>query len=307
MTKGVKLLVSKYEKITYEKLVAACRVEGAIVCPKVRVKDAIPIDESEVPKEQYSFALKSHFDFVITDKESNTLFAVEFDGPSHATAEAVRKDTLKDGLCERFGLPLLRISANHLDHKFRQWDLLSYFVDTWFLKRAFDHAQSTGIVPLDEDFDPMVVATGGGTRWPYWFSRPSQEAMRQLYKARKIAHEVPSILIGRDPRNNHRCLACTKISANEWAVAHTGMRSQLFDACTSDVIWQIGITELYENIKAILAARSSPAHFGDINSSIKKFGELYDICSAGGAENLIINAGVTAIRDRLVTGRAQPK
>ena len=156
MEKGIKLLVNNYEMITYEKLESACQAGDARVYTKVRVKDAIPIDKSGVSKEQYSFALMSHFDFVITDKEWNILFAVEFDGASHATAKGIRNDTLKDGLCEQFGLPLLRINANHLNYKFAQWDLLSYFVDTWFLRRTFDNMQRSGIIPFEEEFNPML-------------------------------------------------------------------------------------------------------------------------------------------------------
>jgi hypothetical protein len=131
--------------------------------------------------------------------------------------------------------------------------------------------------------------------------------MRQFYNARKIVHDVPSILIGIDPKNNYHCFGCIKISANEWAVANTGMRSQLFDVCTSDVLRQICIIELYENIKSILAARASPAHFEDIKSSIEQFCERYEFRSAGGVENLLINASFAAICDRQIAGIGRQK
>jgi hypothetical protein len=130
--RAMKLLVNNYEKITHDKLAAACRAESARVCPKVRVKDALPIERSGVSGEHFRYALQSHFDFVVTDKDSNVLFAVEFDGPLHDSLDAERRDRIKNELYDRFSLPLLRVNANHLQRRFRQWDLLSYFVETWF-------------------------------------------------------------------------------------------------------------------------------------------------------------------------------
>lgn len=279
----MKLLVNNYERITHERLIAACRAEGAHVCPKVRVKDALPVEGSGVSSEQFRYALQSHFDFVVTDKASNVLFAVEFDGESHASADAERRDALKDELCERFRLPLLRLNANHLQRRFRQWDLLSYFVETWFLKRAFDDAQAAGAIPLDEDFDPMmVIDDGAGKRWPYWFAAPSQIAIQRLHKAGKVAHHAPSHLIGLDARGNYRCLAFLKVTADEWAVIRTGMRAQLFDVCTSDVVWQVGVVELQERLDEILAGRVSPQRYAEVDASVRHFESAYEACRSGG-------------------------
>jgi hypothetical protein len=279
----MKLLVNEYEEITHDRLVAACRIDGARVCPKVRMKDALPIEGSGVSDEQFSFSLRSHFDFLIADKEWNLLFAVEFDGSSHGSPDGQRRDALKNGLCERFGLPLLRVNANHLQKRFRQWDLLSYFVETWFLKRAFDDAQEKGMIPLEEDFDPMMLLSDGGSkRWPYWFAAPSQIEIQRLHKAGRIAHFAPSHLIGHDSTGNYRCLAYLKISANEWAVIRTGMRAQLFDVCTSDVVWQVGIVELREKLDEILAGHIAPHRYSQVDALVQQFQSAYPLCSSGG-------------------------
>jgi hypothetical protein len=283
ITTKMKLLVNSYEAITHDRLVAACGTDDARVCPKVRVKDALPIEGSGVSHEQFTFALQSHFDFVVTDKDWNTLFAVEFDGSSHALPDGRRRDGIKNGLCERFKLPLLRVKANHLQRRFRQWDLLSYFVETWFLKRAFEVAQENGTVPLEEDFDPMmIISDGNGKRWPYWFSAKSQLSIKKLHEAGKIAHFAPSHVIGLDSMGNYHCLAFLKISADEWAVIQTGMRSQLFDVCTSDVVWQVAIVELCEKLDQILARRVAPYRFSQVDALVQQFQSSYPVCSSGG-------------------------
>jgi hypothetical protein len=279
----MKLLVNEYEQLTDDRLVTACRADGARVCPKVRVKDALPIDSSGVSNEQYTFAFKSHFDFVVADRESNVLFAVEFDGDSHGTAEAKRRDELKNGLCRRFRLPLLRVKAKYLERKYRQWDLLSYFVDTWFLKRAFEAAYEKGMIPPDEDFDPMsVVSNGSGTRWPYWLSLPSQCEIKRLHDAGKITHFCPSHVVGTDSKDNYHCLVYIKVSADSWALVRTGMRSQLFDVCTADVIEQIGVIELRESLDGILAGRVTPHRYSEVEALFQDFQRTYKLRSSGG-------------------------
>lgn len=279
----MKLLVNNYEKITYDRLATACQSDGAIVCPKVRLKDALPIKGKRLSGDHFRFALQSHFDFVVVDQASTVLFAVEFDGASHNSDDARRRDAIKNELCDRFQLPLLRVNANHLRRKFCQWDLLSYFIETWFLKRAFYEAQEKGMIPFEEDFDPMmIVADGSGKQWPYWFSAPSQIRIQRLQKAGTIAHLAPSHLIGLDSAGNYRCLAYLKISTDAYAVIRTGMRAQLFDACGSEVLWQVGVVELAENLDEILAGRTAVHRLSQVELLIQRFQQDYQICSSGG-------------------------
>ena len=65
---------------------------------------------------------------------------------------------------ERFELPLLRINANYLHRKYRDFDLLSFFLELWFLRDSVFKALEAGFVPVpfDDplfggDFDPSVA------------------------------------------------------------------------------------------------------------------------------------------------------
>jgi Protein of unknown function (DUF2726) len=183
----VKRLLNFYEETTHLRLRHACEQHDASVYPKVRIADALPIDGSGISDEEYSFALRAHFDFVVTDSSHSPLFAVEFDGPSHETENQQRLDSLKNALCERFKLPLLRVNENYLVTKYRKFDLLSWIVGTWFLADLFNDAQAKGSIPHDEPFDPTMFSSLPGRKEPFpmWLSVELRNKIERLSKAGK--------------------------------------------------------------------------------------------------------------------------
>ena len=87
------------------------------------------------------YALKSHFDFVVTEDEI-PIFAVEFDGPMHAQDRQRRRDMQKFKLCRRFEFPMLRITAEYLPpHLYRGYDMLTWCIESWFHLPAFREAR----------------------------------------------------------------------------------------------------------------------------------------------------------------------
>lgn len=155
MDRRRKILTNHYEMTVHEAIKDVVEKNNCTVFPKVRVADALDIDRSGIENEAYSYALKAHFDFLIADKSSLTKFAVEFDGPSHDTPEAQRKDDLKNRICEKLGLPLLRITANYLEEENESMSLLAWLIDVWFIFEAFLEAQEAGNILPDESFDYM--------------------------------------------------------------------------------------------------------------------------------------------------------
>jgi hypothetical protein len=100
-----KRLLSDTEPETHVRLDQACARNSASVFAKMRVADVFPIEGSGISDELFKFALRSHFDFTVADSRHMPLFAVEFDGPTHADTVQVERDRKKDALCERFGFP----------------------------------------------------------------------------------------------------------------------------------------------------------------------------------------------------------
>jgi hypothetical protein len=86
------------------------------VFAKPRLADVLNIERSGLSDDLYRYALKAHLDFVVAQQSDGRVhFAVEFDGPYHQdSAVAQRNDAMKNEICERLGLPLLRIDADFL-------------------------------------------------------------------------------------------------------------------------------------------------------------------------------------------------
>src|SRR5688572_19418368 len=72
------------------------------VFPKLRLADVFPISNSGISDREYSYALKAHFDILVV-QDNLPVLAIEFDGSGHDDKD----DNLKNGLCDRFGLPLV--------------------------------------------------------------------------------------------------------------------------------------------------------------------------------------------------------
>lgn len=154
----LKQILNLPESVTDQRLREICGDFDAAVYPKVRVADVLPIENSGIDNEQYRYALQAHFDFVVADSNAHPLFVVEFDGSSHLEPDAKRRDSLKNALCERFNVPLLRINRRYLSNRFSDWDLLRWFATVFFVKRSWDEDVESGHIPPENSvFDPAFV------------------------------------------------------------------------------------------------------------------------------------------------------
>ncbi|MHB1910401.1 MAG: DUF2726 domain-containing protein, partial [Nitrososphaerales archaeon] len=247
-------LLNSYEEITNSKLKEVCDSNGAHVFPKVRIADVFKLDGSGISASLFEYALKSHFDFIVTDKDLKALFSVEFDGPLHTlSADQKQRDQKKNELCDHFKHSLLRINSLYLDKTYRGVDLLSYFVNAWFLEDAFNDAQTKGILPYDETFDLNSIWFDSGKpdqKWPYWLSLDIQLAFQKLHNVGTIAQPVASHIVGLDKYGNYRCLSWLKIDEYNLVKVLTGIRAQRFPSVSeADLISMLAMFDLYEQIK----------------------------------------------------------
>ena len=246
-------LLNNYEELTYDKLEKVCKPEGARVFPKVRIADILKIDKSGLDKELYTFALKSHFDFLVTNDDYQPLFSVEYDGPLHQRdVMQRRRDRLKNSICSYFNHPMLRINSRYINRNYRGIDLLTYFVDAWFLRETFFEAQENGLIPDDEIFDiALFGSTGkvGEQAWPYNLSLDIQIKIHKLYEERKVAQMTPSDWIGVDKDNNYRCISWLALPDSQAICVTTGMRAQNYPAVMeSDLVSQLAMFDLYDSL-----------------------------------------------------------
>lgn len=261
-------IFNKYEEITYDSINNICSKDGAHVFPKVRIADVLSLNNSGISQSDFSYGMRAHFDFTITDHNYNPLFSVEFDGPLHKTdSKQQLRDKIKNRICEHFGYGLLRINSNFINKKFRGMDLLSYFIDSWFLADAFYKAQSNGAVPIDESFDMTFIFSKGNSKkkWPYWLSLDIQNFIQKLFNDKIIIQHCPSFIVGEDDNNNYRCLLWLALDDKKIIFAKTGMRMQNFPStCQSDLISMIGMFDLYEQLKSTIEGRKNYAILKEI-------------------------------------------
>ncbi len=155
------LLVNAGEVRTDAARREAAAALGDRVRPKVRVADVLDIERSGLSNEAYSYALRSHFDWVVYDAETNLAeFAVEFDGASHDDPAARRRDATKNEVCAALGLPLLRIDRTAYRPTARR-TVIGYLVESWAAYRGFCEGQKRGDIPADEIFMPWAVLDVG--------------------------------------------------------------------------------------------------------------------------------------------------
>jgi hypothetical protein len=144
------LLVNGHEVNTDKALERAAQAAGYRIAPKVRVADVLPIANSGLSNAEYSYALRSHFDWVVTEgEERDPQFAVEFDGASHASAAVAARDAMKDKIANHFGFPLLRIDGTFM-RQVRKRPLLEILVEAWAAYQGFLKAQEAGQIAWDE-------------------------------------------------------------------------------------------------------------------------------------------------------------
>jgi hypothetical protein len=277
-------LLDKYEKVTYEHLKPVCEKNGAMVFAKVRLKDVLPVDGSGISSGDYRFSLQAHFDFIVVNNETKPLFAVEYDGTSHASPQQVARDHRKNALCERFDLSLLRINSRYMEAKYRELNLLAYFVEVWFMSDAFYDAQQKGFVPYDEDFTPWLVFSDGRSkkRYPFWLSADAQVALQRLGDTRKISEPIPSNYVGIDKAGTYRCLSWIKVTPSEYAVVTTGMRLQQFPIIQSELISEIAVCDLYEKVQAILSGKANSISESQFQAMLKGYEKRYKMCAFSG-------------------------
>jgi hypothetical protein len=97
----------------------------------VRLADVLQVEDGDdiVPGD-HDFLLRSHLDFLVCDRGSAMapVFAVEFDGPHHASEQQRVRDARKNRLCASARLPLLRVGDAEIQENDR-WSLLDYMMD----------------------------------------------------------------------------------------------------------------------------------------------------------------------------------
>ncbi len=104
------------EKRTHRILEIATQDTLYWVNAKTRLEDVFSPSAGDTRSER-DFLRDAHFDYTLHKKSTNeVIWAFEFDGPGHASdPDAIRRDILKNRICSKANLPLLRIEDDLLE------------------------------------------------------------------------------------------------------------------------------------------------------------------------------------------------
>jgi hypothetical protein len=237
-------------------------VDDACVHAKVGLREVFNFRDSSLTRELRNYCFTAHFDFLVTDAHFSPLFAVEFDGPTHRSPEQRLRDAKKNACCKIFGLSLLRINSRYLNPSYRGTDLLAWFTESFFVKRAFDEAQVNGLVSPEEGFMPhLIYSIGDDRRWPLWLSHDVRRQLRVLHKSGKCHDWIPSYVVGRDQEQTCRAIAVIAVTDKTGVIASTAMKAQQFPIAEEDAIEELVVFEVFESLQRVLSARGSRSPF----------------------------------------------
>lgn len=248
---GLKKIVNRKEEVAYRELQDLAAQYGYDVHVKLGLADVLRIERSGIENALYSFALRSHFDFLVCDDGHNPIFAVEFDGPTHREPVQRARDMKKDELCVRFDLPLLRINTNHLLKRYNKASLLQWIISAWELKKAFDAAQAQGQIPAEEDFDPMMLRHSGKSLdeiHPHWIALRPRLHIEKLHKQGRLPVGHACSVTFTDDRENHRGIEWIDVAPSQVVCVESAMQEQRFPLYLGDLFREVLTVLLYDKL-----------------------------------------------------------
>lgn len=299
----VKKIVNFHEAATHQRLAAVCERYRASVHIKMRVADVLAIERSGIDAALFNFALRSHFDFVVTDSDT-PIFAVEFDGPTHQTKVQQARDDKKLLLCQRFEFPILRITARYLHSINSNYDLLSWCVEYWFLQREIDDAQASGSVPPDEYLDPMLFVSlpGKAGRFPMWMSADPRIRIRALSESGHCRDSCPSFWIGADKPGSYHAVMWLSIDELQWVLVKSAARSQHFPLPLSELLTEYLSFEVLRALEDVLEGRSSAVPVEAFRATLEDYSKRFRPMSSGGILRDSANIHLPNLRRDSVNG-----
>jgi hypothetical protein len=283
----VKALLNRSEEITHAALSKVCERNSAKVFSKIRIADVLTIEGSGLSREEYSYCLRAHFDFVVSDFKNIPLFAVEFDGPSHKKPTQAAHDGIKNRICELLHFPILRVNSRHLAKKYRNLDLLTWFVEVWFFEDAVNQAQSDGTLPQDDYFDPFMVINlpGHKNTFPLWLGAGPRLKIQNIQKLGQCRDFAPSEWMGRDSDGNFRGLMWLRISESTGVMVLSAMRAQQFPVIETELLSEIMVFELLDKLQQVLNGKEKPALLVTIAEALAKLREHCIMSHCAGFSN----------------------
>ncbi|MEO1660117.1 MAG: DUF2726 domain-containing protein [Pseudomonadota bacterium] len=274
----LKRLTNQSEHRVFEQVAQACDEFGAEVYRKIRVADVIDIEKCST-REIGTFALMSHFDFVVTDEAQMPLFAIEFDGSGHDG----KNDWKKDALCQQADLALFRVNFQALDAQLQDLSFLAYLVHTWFMAHVFKEMRESGQLPPDEPFmiwgflkpDAKHIFDS-----QYNFTGIARGKIQRLVEKHKVYEEpilapTPGHLSMAKDMEKFACFACINIKGvNIFGSARMDMRIPCFGSLADVPFGPIAIADFCDGLAHRALADNLSLYLEGAGHTLTSEGEL---------------------------------
>lgn len=275
--KIVDALLNRSEVTAFRELESIAGDNGLRVFSKTRLSDVIAKGAAYLSQREFDYFTRCHCDYVITDAAFRPLMVVEYDGPLHADARQQERDAIKNALCRRAGLGLLRINDRHVTRLYRGMSVLRWIIEVSELAKAFDAAQRNGQVPEDEPFDPAAFdAIGGGPRFPYWLSAPATQSFHAFFAT--LDPDVPhgwTSFVGYDADDTAYKLSCLYFD-DQVLWARTAVRRQDLDFPHYDLLSEIDGCELGIALAKFRRGETRAVTKEEFRPVFERFCERYD-------------------------------
>jgi hypothetical protein len=202
---------------------------------------------------------------------------VEYDGPLHVDPRQHNRDEIKNEICRRAGLGILRIHARHVTKLYRGMSVLRWIVEVSELGKAFYEAQANGQVPYDEPFDPAMFVTGStGKGFPYWLSASATQSIHDFFKTLDPTRPKGwTGVIGQDDRGTGCRLSCLYFE-DKILWAKTAVRKQDLDFPYYDLLDELDTCELGIRLNKFRKGEIAAATANDFRTIFESFCERYN-------------------------------
>lgn len=270
-------LLNRSEQIVFRELESVSADNNLRVFVKPRLSDVILKGKTILTRREFEFYARSHCDFLVTDSNLKPVMVVEYDGPFHADEKQKERDRIKNDLCRRVGLGMLRINDKHVTNLYRGMTVLRWIVEVAELQKWFYEAQEKGQVHYDESFDPAFVdSIGDGRRFPYWLSVDATQSFHKFFKT--LDAGVPkgwSGILGADCEGTGYRLSYLYFGEHA-LYAKTAVRKQDLDFPEYDLLSELDTCELGIRFQKFRKGEIQPISKKEFRSIFEAFCQRYD-------------------------------
>jgi hypothetical protein len=124
-----------------------------VVLKDVALNQVLEPEARELPSEEFQFYSRASLDFLVChdDRDGTFELAVEYDGQYHEDPRQSRRDEIKNDLCARAGLPLIRIGGDAVCLR-GETTILEFILDQYFGEKAVAAMRDAGKLSSEDEY-----------------------------------------------------------------------------------------------------------------------------------------------------------